>query len=103
MTKRDLTLGLSAVKPTACGSNMTGHPRVQERQPSRILHRSEISGNDQKEVWTMSTLWVLDWVVPVPDWAGFGIYQAVCDSWLVLWLMPAWDGGAGAVGLFRYR
>jgi DNA-binding GntR family transcriptional regulator len=30
-----------------------------------------------------------------------GMNQAVCDSWLVLWLMPAWAGAAGAVGLFR--
>lgn len=54
-------------------------------------------------VWTMSTLWASDRVVHGSDWLGFGIYQAVCDSGLVLWLMPAWDGGAGAVGLFRYR
>jgi hypothetical protein len=49
----------------------------------------------------MCTLWASDWGVLRADRVRFGMNQAVCDSWLVLWLMPAWAGAAGAVGLFR--
>ena len=35
-------------------------------------------------VWTVSTLWVSDWAVPVPDWAGFRMFRRearVCKGW----------------------
>ena len=35
-------------------------------------------------VWTVSTLWVSDWAVPVPDWAGFRMFRresSVCKGW----------------------
>ena len=35
-------------------------------------------------VWTLSTLWVSDWVGLVPDWAGFRMFQresSVCKGW----------------------
>ena len=35
-------------------------------------------------VWIVSTLWVTDWVVSVPDWAGFRMFRresSVCKGW----------------------
>ena len=35
-------------------------------------------------MWTVSTLWVSDWVVPGPDWAGFLMFRresSVCRDW----------------------
>ncbi len=41
----------------------------------------EASGGENLGVWTVSTLWVTDWAVPVPDWTGFlmfGRESSVC-------------------------
>ena len=35
-------------------------------------------------VWTVSTLWVSDWAVPMPDCAGFRMFgreSSVCKGW----------------------
>ena len=35
-------------------------------------------------VWTVSTVWVTDWAVPVPDWPGFRMSwreSSVCKGW----------------------
>ena len=38
----------------------------------------------KKRVCTMCTRWASDWAVPVPDWAGFGMFgreSSVCKGW----------------------
>ena len=43
----------------------------------------EVSGGE-KWVWTVSTLWVPDWVVPVPDWPGLRMFRresSVSKGW----------------------
>lgn len=36
-----------------------------------------VAGSWQNRVWTMSTPWASDWVVPVPNWAGLLLFSRV--------------------------
>ena len=69
---------------------VTGHPIASDAWCQEAPHPVDAGcgclgawvGN--RGVWTVSTLWVSDWAVPVPDWAGFRMFPgvaSVCKGW----------------------
>ena len=48
-------------------------------------------GGGEVGVWTVSTLWVADWAVAVPDWAGFRMFwreSSACKGWILVRVPP---------------
>ena len=72
----------------ARGSSRPGQ-LCQDKQLPHLVNAGcgsleETFGGENWGVWTVSTLWVTDWAVPVPDWPGFRMFRresSVCKGW----------------------